>query len=151
MTLRLIDAGTVGFSAPLIVLSPPVVRDRFDSVSSGPSTYPFTDPNAVGSYCLTNAFFITEKSKLLAIPSPPKTVVEPGFVEAEKRSAANSGVSNCNRPLAAVASKEVKLKLMCIVEMVGAGGLAVGTKKSLPTSKVLLLVQYVSRGPSLNQ
>jgi hypothetical protein len=40
---------------------------------------------------------------------------------------------------------------MYVVEAVGVVGLAVGTKKSLPTSKVLLLVQYVSRGPSFNQ
>ena len=59
-TLRLIEAGTVGFSAPLRVLVPPVVKDRFDNVSSGPMTYPFTDPKEAGSYCLTNAFFMTE-------------------------------------------------------------------------------------------
>ena len=58
--LRLIDAGTVGFSAPLIVLCPPVVMDRFDSVSAGPRTYPLMDPNAADSYCLTNAFLIAE-------------------------------------------------------------------------------------------
>jgi hypothetical protein len=40
---------------------------------------------------------------------------------------------------------------MYVVEVVGVVGLAVGTEKSLPTSKVLLLVQYVSRGPSFNQ
>ena len=151
MTLRLIDAGTVGFSAPLIVLWPPVVNDRFDSVSSGPSTYPFTGPREVGSYCLTNAFFITEKSRLLPIPSTPPAVVEPAFVEDKKSGATDSGVSTCNRPLAGTASNDVKLKLMYVVEVVGAAPLVTGTKMSLPTSKVLLLVQYVSRGPSLNQ
>jgi microcompartment protein CcmK/EutM len=39
---------------------------------------------------------------------------------------------------------------MEVVEVVGAA-LATGRKMSLPTSKVLLLVQYVSRGPSFNQ
>ena len=42
---------------------------------------------------------------------------------------------------AGVGSREVKLKLMYVVEGVGAVGLAVVTKMSLPTSKVLLLVQ----------
>jgi len=83
LRLRLIDAGTVGFSAPLIVLGTPVVRDRFDSVSAGPITYPFMDPNAAGLYCLTSAFLITEKSRLPLIPSTPANVVEPAFVEAE--------------------------------------------------------------------
>jgi hypothetical protein len=41
--------------------------------------------------------------------------------------------------------------LTYVVELVGAAALATGTNKSLPTSKVLLLVQYVSRGPSRNQ
>jgi hypothetical protein len=77
--------------------------------------------------------------------------VEPAFVEAQKRSAPDSGLSACNRPLADVASNDVKLKLMYVVEVVGAVTLATGTKMSLPTSKVLLLVQYVSRGPSFNQ
>src|ERR1700751_4028306 len=134
LTLRLIDAGTVGFSAPLIVLCPPVVNDRFDSVSSGPSTYPFTDPNAVGSYCLTNAFLITEKSRLPLITTAPPAVVEPAFVEDKKSGTTDSGVSPFNRPLAAVASKEVKLKFMYVVEVVGAA-LATGRKMSLPTSK----------------
>jgi hypothetical protein len=149
--LRLIDAGTVGFSAPLIVLCPPVVMDRFDSVSAGPSTYPSMDPNAVGSYCLTNAFLITEKSRFPLITTPPANVVEPGFVEPQENGTATSRVSTCNRPGAAVASKEVKLTLTYVVELVGAAALATGTNKSLPTSKVLLLVQYVSRGPSRNQ
>jgi len=148
--LRLIDAGTVGFSAPQIVLCPPVVMDRFDSVSSGPSTYPFTDPNAVGSYCLTNAFLITEKSRLPPIAAVPPAVVEPAFVEDKKSGPTDSGVSAFNRPFAGTASNDVKLKLKYVVEVVGAA-LATGRKMSLPTSKVLLLVQYVSRGPSFNQ
>jgi len=78
-------------------------------------------------------------------------VVEPAFVEAQKRSPADSGVSTCNRPLAGTASNDVKLKLMYVVEVVGAAPLVTGTKKSLPTSKVLLLVQYVSRGASRSQ
>jgi len=41
--------------------------------------------------------------------------------------------------------------LMYVVEMVGVAPLATGAKTSLPMSKVLLLVQYVSRGPSFNQ
>jgi hypothetical protein len=78
--------------------------------------------------------------------------VEPAFVEPREDGTAASRASNRNRPGAAVGSKEVKLKFMYVVEVVGVVGLAVGTKKkSLPTSKVLLLVQYVSRGASLNQ
>jgi hypothetical protein len=80
-TLRWSDVGTVGFNAPLIVLDPPLVKERLDSVSSGPSTYPPTDPNAVGSYCMTKPFFIEEKSMLLLIKNLPKNVVEPAFVE----------------------------------------------------------------------
>lgn len=45
----------------------------------------------------------------------------------------------------------MKLKFMYVVEVVGVVGLAVVPKMSRPTSKVLLLVQYVSCGPSLNQ
>jgi hypothetical protein len=40
---------------------------------------------------------------------------------------------------------------MYVVEVVGATAAVTGTKMSLPTSKVLLLVQYVSRGPSFSQ
>jgi hypothetical protein len=43
---------------------------------------------------------------------------------------------------------------MYVVEMVGVTGLpdvGGGKNMSLPMSKVLLLVQYVSRGPSRNQ
>jgi hypothetical protein len=45
----------------------------------------------------------------------------------------------------------VKLKLKYVVELVVKATLAVGAKKSLPKSKLLLLVQYMSRGPSRNQ
>jgi hypothetical protein len=62
-----------------------------------------------------------------------------------------SRASICNRPLAVVGSKDVKLKLKYVVELVVKATLAVGTKKSLPKSKLLLLVQYMSRGPSRNQ
>src|ERR1035441_2526466 len=72
-TLRWSDAGTVGFNAPLIVLDPPLVNERLDSVSSGPNTYPLTDPNEVGSYCMTKPFFIAEKSMLLLITNPPRS------------------------------------------------------------------------------
>jgi hypothetical protein len=40
---------------------------------------------------------------------------------------------------------------MYVVEVVVKATLAIGAKKSLPTSKVLLLVQYVSRGASRSQ
>src|ERR1700733_3559948 len=150
-TLRLIDAGTVGFNAPLIVLCPPVVNDRFDSVSAGPSTYPFTGADEAGSCRLTNAFLTTEKSRLLPITTAPPAVVEPAFVEDKKSGATDSGVSTCNRPLAGTASNDVKLNVMYVVEVVGAAPFVTGTKMSLPTSKVLLLVQYVSRGASRSQ
>ena len=79
--LRFVEVGTVGFSAPLIVLGTPAVRDRFDSVSAGPSAYPVMGPNAAGSYCLTDAFLIAEKSRLLPIPNSPVYVVEPALVK----------------------------------------------------------------------
>jgi GTPase involved in cell partitioning and DNA repair len=85
--------------------------------------------------------------------------VEPALVELPKNGTAASRALNRKILGAAVGSKEVKLKLMYVVAVVGVvglpivgvAGLLIGAKKSLPTSKVLLLVQYVSRGASLNQ
>jgi hypothetical protein len=73
----------MGLRAPLMVFCTPAVKDRFESVSSGPRTYPFSGPNCVGSYCLTNPFLIADKFRLLPSPNPPKKVLEPGVVADE--------------------------------------------------------------------
>lgn len=59
-TLRRRNAGTDGFSAPLIVFEAPVVKDKFVRVSSGPSNSPVRYPMVVGSYCAANAFLTPE-------------------------------------------------------------------------------------------
>jgi len=85
------------------------------------------------------------------IVHPPKNVVEPAVVEVAYGGKPGPRASICNRPPAVAGSKDVKLKLKDVVELFAKATLEVETNKSLPTSKVLLLVQYVSRGPSFNQ
>jgi len=82
-----------------------------------------------------------EKSGCRQIAIPPTDVVEPGFCRCKigrqgRFESIESQQSACSR-----CSNEVKLKLMMRRREVGVVRLATGTKRSLPTSKVLLLVQ----------
>lgn len=71
----------------------------------------------------------------------PVKFVEPAVVTPEYVSANDSGLVNCSQPFVAVGSSEVKLKWKEVVELAGAGPSAAKANRSVPASKVLLLVQ----------
>jgi len=131
-----------GFRAPMIVLCPPVVKDRFERVSAGPRTYTFMDSNAVAvRYCLTNPYFYNGKSRYCNHKSQTD-VVEPAFVEPEcQRARFRVGIAtDRSRP----SRQRVKLKFITSSKWSEQGDWRLGQKRCRCLSKVCLLVKYVS-------
>src|SRR5438128_8900491 len=77
VTLRSNEDLGEGTNVPAIVFVVPSVKDKFDSVSSGPSATPLIEPSASGSYCNRKPVLIREKSRFPLLCLIPTRAVEP--------------------------------------------------------------------------